>query len=136
MAEHLRSSSETKPSVLVVDDEARLGRFICMLLTRAGYTSITCQSVAEARALIKRKAWDVVLTDLVMPAENGFHLVEWIGENHPGIPVVVMSAHLTRAIEHQAGRLGVAGTLQKPFSDLMLRQTIGHAAQAYALQLC
>lgn len=120
--------SQTEPSVLIVDDEEKLGRFICMLLKRSGYKPFACRSVAEARNLLSNRKWAMVLTDIVMPKENGFELVQWIGANYPSLPVVVMTAHSTEAIETQANNLGVAAILHKPFSIDGLRQIINDTA--------
>jgi two-component system response regulator PilR (NtrC family) len=122
------STADAKMSVLVVDDEEKLGRFVCMLLKRVGYHTYACRSVAEARQLLQDKSLNLVITDIVMPRENGFELVRWIGENFPQIPIVVMTAHSTDAVENQAARLGVSAILHKPFTIDGLRQTIEEAA--------
>ena len=116
-------------SVLVVDDEEKLGRFICMLLKRAGYKTRACRSVAEARDLIGTNPWHLVLTDIVMPKENGFELVHWIGINHPRLPVIVMTAHSTDAVETEANKLGVTAILHKPFTIDVLRTIVAESTQ-------
>lgn len=115
-------------NVLIVDDEEKLGRFICMLLKRSGYRPLSCRSVAEARNHLLNRQWAMVLTDIVMPKENGFELVQWIGKKFPSLPVIVMTAHSTEAIEVQANRLGVAAILHKPFSIDGLRQAVDETA--------
>lgn len=119
-----KNDEETKPRILVVDDEDKVGRFICMLLKRSGYETFSCRSAAEARALIAEKKWDLVLTDIVMPKENGFELVRWIGEHHAKLPVIVMSAHSTDSLENQSIKLGVASILHKPFTIDSLRLAV------------
>lgn len=123
------STPVREPSVLIVDDEEKLGRFICMLLKRSGYRPVACRSAAEARNLLANRKWSMVLTDIVMPKENGFELVQWISENFPALPVIVMTAHSTDAVEIQASRLGVTAILHKPFSIDGLRQTVADAAE-------
>ena len=119
----------SEPTVLVVDDEEKLGRFICMLLKRSGYKPFACRSVAEARNLLTNSHWNMVLTDIVMPKENGFELVQWIGKHYPALPVIVMTAHSTDAVKNQATELGVAAILHKPFTIDGLRQTVASTAQ-------
>lgn len=118
---------KTGMSVLVVDDEEKLGRFVCMLLKRAGYQTHSCRSVAEARHLLNNKHWNLIITDIVMPQENGFELVRWVSENHPQLPIIVMTAHSTDAVENQAAQLGVSAVLHKPFTIDGLRQIIAEA---------
>jgi len=126
-----KSSIDAAPkpdtSVLIVDDEEKLGRFISMLLNRVGYHTHACRSVAEARLLITRQAWDLIITDIVMPQENGFELVQWIAQHHPDLPVIVMTAHSTDAVETQAVKLGVTAILHKPFTIDGLSRTISKA---------
>lgn len=127
--ELLKNDEERGPRVLVVDDEDKVGRFICMLLKRNGYETYSCRSAAEARTQIVDKNWDLVLTDIVMPKENGFELVRWLGEHYPKLPVIVMTAHSTDAVENQSIKLGVAAILHKPFTIDGLRQTVAETIQ-------
>ncbi|MBV7331090.1 response regulator [Chloroflexi bacterium TSY] len=119
------------PNILIVDDEEKLGRFICMVLKKAGYQSVACRSVAEARTLIGTNTWHLVLTDIVMPRENGFELAYWISQNYPRLPVIAMTAHSTEAIVHQANQLGVAAILHKPFTLEGLRKLLSETTQLY-----
>lgn len=101
---------------LVVDDEEKLGRFVCMLLKRVGIQATTCQSVAEARRLLTTDQWHFVITDIVMPRENGFDLMRWLKANQPTLSVVAMTAHSTEAVTHQIQQSGFAALLHKPFT--------------------
>lgn len=120
-------SSIAEKSILIVDDEARIGRFVSMYLERIGYTTSTCQSVDEARGLLQSKKWSLVLTDLVMPHETGFDLLQWINENYPEIPVIVLTAHSSPTVVDQINRTRAAAILNKPFSLAELYTTISLA---------
>ena len=123
-------STATQRSVLIVDDEERLSRFVAMCLTRAGYRTMTCASVDAARALLPTENWSLVLTDLVMPNETGFDLIDWIDKNCPGIPVVVLTAHSTPAIVKQVKQASAAAILRKPFALAELYATVSQAMAA------
>lgn len=110
--------------VLVVDDEEKLGRFVSMLLQRSGYEVTTCTSAAAAKESLLSDAYSLVITDIVMPMENGLQLVQWLNDNQPQTPVVVMTAHSTQYIDDQAIELGVVDILHKPFSLEQLRRTV------------
>lgn len=120
---------QQKLRVLVVDDEDKVGRFICMLLNRSGYETHSCRSAAEARTLIDGQQWNLVLTDVVMPKENGFELVRWVGENHSALPIMVMTAHTSDSVQNQSLKLGVASVLHKPFTIDGLRQAVADIIQ-------
>lgn len=115
----------TSKRILVVDDEEKLGRFVSMLLHRSGgYEVETCNSVAEARLLLAAESFALVITDVVMPNETGLQLVQWLTENHPELPCVVMTAHSNRVVDQQAVQLGAADVLHKPFALDALQQMV------------
>lgn len=116
MPEYQVDENQTDIRVLVVDDEEKLGRYICMLLDQMGYKATPCLRIDEARRLLTLNAWHLVITDIVLPGENGFDLVRWIKQNQPDLPVVAMTAHATEAVNYQLGKLGFATILHKPFS--------------------
>ena len=101
---------------LVVDDEEKLGRFVCMLLKRMGVHATTCQSVEEARRLLNNGQWHFIITDIVIPRENGFDLRRWVKAHYPTLPVVAMTAHSTEAVTHQIKQSGFVALLHKPFT--------------------
>jgi DNA-binding NtrC family response regulator len=101
---------------LVVDDEEKLGRFVCMLLKQVGYQAATCQSVEDARRLLTSGQWHLVITDIVIPRENGFDLMRWVKAHDPTLPVIAMTAHSTEAVMVQMNQHGFAAVLHKPFT--------------------
>ena len=118
--------AQTNPKrILVVDDEEKLGRFVSMLLRRSGtYEVVTCNSVAEARALLESERWSLVITDIVMPHETGLQLVQWLTDHYPDLPCVVMTAHSNRIVDQQAVQLGAAEVIHKPFALDALQQLV------------
>lgn len=101
---------------LVVDDEEKLGRFVCTLLKQVDCHATTCQSIEEARRLLTKTQWNFVITDIVIPRENGFDLMRWVKVHHPTLPVIAMTAHSTEAVMQQMNQAGFAAVLHKPFT--------------------
>ena len=101
---------------LVVDDEEKLGRFVCTLLKQVNCHATTCQSIEEARRLLDKTPWNFVITDIVIPRENGFDLMRWVRVHHPTLPVIAMTAHSTEAVMQQMNQAGFAAVLHKPFT--------------------
>lgn len=130
-----RSSVEAHQTVyaLVVDDEEKLGRFVCMLLKQVGYQAATCQNVEEARRLLSNREWHLVITDIVIPRENGFDLMRWLKTHHPALPVVAMTAHSTEAVIHQIHHFGFAAILHKPFTIEYFYQIVQQLTPTYRL---
>ena len=63
----------------------------------------------------RAQPWDVVLCDLRMPGLDGIELLRTIGQQHPGVDVVVMTAYGTVETAVTAIRNGAADYLTKPF---------------------
>lgn len=124
MSEHQHEATQATIRILVVDDEEKLGRFICMLLEQMGYCASVCLRVDEAKRLITKDFWHLVITDIVLPGENGFDLVNWVKKHHPSLPVVAMTAHSTEAVNHHMSKSGFAAILHKPFSIELFQRVI------------
>lgn len=104
-------------SVLVVDDSAVDRRLAGGLLEKGTYLEVRyAENGVAALKEIDREAPDVVVTDLQMPEMDGLQLVLKIAENHPDIPVVLMTAHGSESIAAQALANGAASYVAK--SDL------------------
>ncbi len=122
--------SDLNRRVLIVDDEVKLSRFVSMCLERAGYSTSTCCSVDEARQLLVTEKWSLVVTDLVMPQETGFDLLQWIEANFPELPAVVLTAYSTPSVVNQVKQAHAAAMLKKPFSLEELYRTVSLALAA------
>lgn len=117
--------------VLVVDDEEKLARFVCILLKQMGYQATPCRSVEEARRLLMSGPWHMVITDIVIPRENGFDLIRWVQSHFPELPVVAMTAHSTETVNQQINKFGFAAILHKPFSTENFQQIIQQIGLPY-----
>ena len=81
--------------ILIAEDDRALRKVISEALVRQGYE---IQSTGNTRTLWKRISsgeGDLVITDVVMPDENGIELIPKIQNLRPKMKVVVMSAHNT-----------------------------------------
>jgi len=105
---------ETRPVVLVVDDDNECRELVTDLLDRNGYTTRGVASGTEAlRAIDGGLAPDAVVLDLMMPEMNGWDLLDAIRQR-PALahtPVVVISA----ACDAQRAPIEASRVLSKPF---------------------
>ncbi|KQM71202.1 response regulator [Xylophilus sp. Leaf220] len=88
----MRPGAEGKPRVLHIEDDADLRQVI------AGQGAAIADfdganTLAEARGLLAQGSYDLVLLDLGLPDGNGWDLLDELHRQHPGLPVVVMSAN-------------------------------------------
>ena len=106
----------TKPQVLVIDDDAVIGRSFDRVLSEKGYEVSTALNGEDALHAMEGKEFDVVFTDIKMPGMNGLEVAERIKEKCPWTPVVVVTGYGTAENEAKASVLGVNGFVRKPLT--------------------
>ena len=131
----MKSSPTFEPAlivrVLVIDDEEKLARFVCIMLKQMGYQATACRTVEDARRHLLSSTWHLVITDIVIPRENGFDLMRWVQAHYPALPVIAMTAHSTEAVSQQINKFGFAAILHKPFSIENFHQIIQQIGLPY-----
>jgi DNA-binding NtrC family response regulator len=124
------SANAISPHLLVVDDDADMLRLLTMRLTAAGYrvTAVTSAEAALTQLHIERP--QLVLSDVRLPGRDGLALFDDIRQQHPSLPVILLTAHGTIPDAVEATERGVFTYLTKPFDGKGLLDKI---AQALAL---
>ena len=118
-------------SVLVIDDERTLRESCRSLLESEGYRVEATGRGDEALTMIRKRPYDIVLTDLYMSEVTGLDLVQACVETHPGTIVIVMTGNPSIASNVEALKLGAWDYLPKPFSATHLQILVGRAAHAH-----
>ncbi|HET6797068.1 MAG TPA: response regulator [Gemmatimonadales bacterium] len=105
-----------RATILVVDDEPALRQLIARQLRSEGYTVLEAGYGMEALRVARSspKSIDLVLSDIVMPGMIGTELAQQLVVEHPGIRVVLMSAHTVSELATPLGRPGSIPVLSKP----------------------
>jgi len=117
-------------SVLVVDDEAAIRYSVSKTLQRVGYLVTEAASGEEALDIMGRQTFDVVLTDIRMPAGlDGVELVRRIKDVDADTIVVLMTAYPSLATAVEALRLGAHDYLIKPSSSQDIRQCVARGVE-------
>ncbi|MCW8926203.1 MAG: response regulator [Xanthomonadales bacterium] len=106
----------SKLQVLVIDDDAVVGRSFDRVLSDKGYEVSTVLSGEEAMHSIEESKYDVVFTDIKMPGMDGLEVTERIKERCPWTPVVVITGYGTEENESRAAVLGASGFVRKPLT--------------------
>jgi len=95
------------------------------LLEARDYVADTAENGVAALATLEAEPWDVVVTDLRMPAMGGTELLAEIRNRYPDIDVIVVTGHGTVESAVKAMRLGACDYLTKPFSvDALVERLI------------
>lgn len=117
-------------SVLVVDDDAPLGRALARELRANGYDSLPVNGYEEAIERLSERSYDVLLTDLRMGDKDGLDLILAIGASFPATRPILMSAYATARDSERAKDLGAVRVLCKPFETNELLRAVERAAES------
>lgn len=120
----------TLPTVLVADDDRSIRTVLSQALGRCGYQVRCTGNAATLWRWVEDGEGDLVITDVVMPDENGLDLIPRIRRIRPDLRVVVMSAHSTLMTAVQATQRGAFEYLPKPFDLDELLAVVGRALTA------
>jgi two-component system response regulator GlrR len=113
-----------KEHILVVDDEEGLLHLVKMRLTAMGFAVTGCTTGHEAIAVAKNNRFDLAITDLRLGNEDGLNVTEELLRIHPGLPVIILTAHGSIPNAVEAMQRGAFGYLTKPFDDKELKAKI------------
>jgi CheY-like chemotaxis protein len=111
---------KTLHKVLVVDDDAVVGRSFDRVLADKGYDVSTALNGKEALNKCSGEEYDVVFTDIKMPGMDGLEVARRIKAKCPWTPVVVITGYGTEENEAEARVLGVSGFVRKPLTPAMI----------------
>jgi DNA-binding NtrC family response regulator len=100
--------------LLIVDDDEEMRDLLRKVLEKEGYRVSVASDGRQALAALAESAFDLVVTDMLMPHDGGLELLETLHRIHPELPVIIVTAFgdwqsYTRALE-----LGAAAFISKP----------------------
>lgn len=107
----------TRAKILIVDDEPMKRAVLEDQLREAGYFVVVAANPLEAEPLLAETFFDVILTDLRMPGQDGLSFLRDLKERRPDQAVIVMTAFGTVETAVEAMKLGAFDYMQKPFSS-------------------
>ena len=116
--------------ILLVDDNLDLITAVAELLCGASHAVTTAANGRKALELLEDNAYDLVITDIIMPEMEGIETIMNMRKKYPALKVVAMSGGGRISPEEYlviARKLGVAQTLTKPFSGKELNEAVDKA---------
>ncbi|UQY43234.1 two-component system response regulator GlrR [Mixta hanseatica] len=113
--------------LLLVDDDAALLKLLGMRLTSEGFQVTTATSGPDALRQLNKEKVDLVISDLCMDEMDGLALFGEIQKLHPGLPVIILTAHGSIPEAVSATRQGVFSFLTKPVDRDALYKAIDEA---------
>lgn len=126
--------SQRSLHILLIDDDRIQLTLTAAMLRQSGITSVSCMQLDELLDALRSETFDVLLTDVQMPAINGFDLLKLLrASNLPQaqtIPVIAVTARSDMKPEEFKAH-GFAGCLHKPFTVAELLRELDAAEQPY-----
>ncbi len=117
--------------ILVVEDEDQTRRSLSTVLESAGYKVLDVKNGLEAKnKLLKNKPgfeeFDLILTDIFMPAMTGIELIDLLKKQGCFLPVVVISGYLDDRLKSQLSKRGCSKFINKPFEPNVLLDCVAN----------
>lgn len=118
----------SQKNILVIDDEPEIREVLRAFLQRAGYIVHTASDGLEGVKVFSERSIDLVITDLLMPQQEGIETIMQIKTDHPNLPIIAISGGGRMAgtldILQTAKLLGAARTFSKPFQPQELVEAV------------
>ncbi len=132
-AESAPNVTTETPTVLIVDDNRDLLRFLERLMAQSGWKMLTAETAEEGRKLVAKQTPTVALLDYVLPDENGVALGVRLREMAPEIPVIIMSGAELPGKDQITCEEHDFQILQKPFlANEIMNQIRGRLSSDHA----
>ena len=123
-------------NVWIIDDDKSIRWVLEKALTQEGINTASFETGDAALNKLRNTQPDVIITDIRMPGTDGLGLLAHIRDNHPNLPVIIMTAHsdLDSAVQSYQG--GAFEYLPKPF-DLddavsLVKRAVNHSQEQQA----
>ena len=134
MTEHLRDKDQPIPRVLIVDDEVDVRQLLAICLNRSGFQVDCAESAEEAHKKMRHDQYDAVVTDIMMPGEDGITFLSRVHQALPEMPVILMTGFAQLEMAVNAIKNGAFDFVHKPFDIDHLRKIVERAVNYSKLQ--
>jgi len=118
----------------VVDDEPSIGKLLKKELSSPGRAVQTAETAHQAREMLRRSIYEVVILDLRLPDADGLDLLVEIRQHLPDIEVIIITGHGNIDSAVEAMKLGAYDYITKPFNLEELELIVERAYQRACLR--
>jgi len=120
--------------ILIIDDEKVIREGVSRALSKMGHEIVKAEDGDRGLELLQEQAFNIVLTDLMMPGIDGFAVLDWIRENQPHVQVIVITGFATVGKAVTAMKQGAFDFVGKPFTPDYIRVVVDRAIEKLTLQ--
>jgi len=110
-------------NILVVEDDPKLNKIVCVFLREHGYNTVSCSAAMEAFDKMIDIKVDLIVSDIMMPGVDGYKLASLVREQNKIIPILFMSARDDLSSKEKGFSAGIDDYMVKPvdMNELLLR---------------
>ncbi len=112
--------------ILVVDDDKEVREILSFVLKHNNFEVILASDGAQIQQVLLQRVPDLILLDVMMPGEDGFHLCRYLRQ-HPltqNVPIMIMTAHAEDIYQRISKDVGASEHITKPFHPLDLTEKV------------
>ncbi|PXF56832.1 MAG: sigma-54-dependent Fis family transcriptional regulator [Deltaproteobacteria bacterium] len=113
--------------ILIVDDESKMRHILKIMLSLEEHNVEEAQDGESALAMLREKAYDLVISDIRMPRMDGFALLDHIQTMEVPCPVIIITAYATIDSAVKAMKKGAVDYITKPFEESHIILTVEKA---------
>jgi len=128
------ATPELSPHILVVDDETDIRQMISICLTQSNIRVSLAANAEEAYRLLDEHEFDAIVTDVMMPGEDGITFLGKVHQRLPEIPVIIMTGYAQLQMAVNAIKNGAFEFIHKPFDFIYFRKIVEKAVTYTKLQ--
>lgn len=134
MSELLQHAEPQTPRILIVDDEPGICQMLSLCFKKNGFDITSAGDAAEAFKLLMQEPFDAIISDVMMPGEDGIAFLGRVHAAWPEIPVILMTGHAQMQMAVNAIKNGAFDFVCKPFDVEHMRKIVERAVNYSKLQ--
>ncbi|MDC0073486.1 nitrogen regulation protein NR(I) [Alphaproteobacteria bacterium] len=123
-----------KKTIIIADDDSSIRKILSEALSRSGYEVQLCSNASSLWDCICNGVGDLVISDVLMPDENGLELLPKIKNKRPDLPIIIMSAKTNMMTAIKSTEHGAFDYLPKPFDLNVMKSSVSRALKETGIE--
>jgi len=123
----VKETEQANSYVLIIDDEPEICQLVKGCLQQSGYFPRYAENTADAFSMLEQDEYDAIITDIMMPDEDGIAFLGRVHRTWPDIPVILMTGHAQLQMAVDAIKNGAFDFVYKPFDFDHMRRIVERA---------
>ena len=134
MPETSPTTTKQLPHILIVDDEAAICQMLKICFENGNYRTTAAMNTTDAATLLVLEQFDVIISDVMMPGEDGIAFLGRVHESWPDLPVIMMTGYAQMQMAVNAIKNGAFDFVCKPFDFAHMQKIVERAVNYSKLQ--